>query len=173
MQVIRAPLIFFPLVLASLSDAVVALQRVGTFLIAEELADPYTVDPESKWGVEVDGDFTWETAGGPPKEAPPAKGKGPMGKGKPGKEKKGKKQEPVLPVAADADAEKAEGKEKEKEEEKPFELKDLKMRIPKGAFVAIVGRVGSGKSSVLQSLIGEMRSTRGEVRCPPPSDADR
>ncbi|KAF7982734.1 hypothetical protein HWV62_26606 [Athelia sp. TMB] len=156
-NIIRAPLIFFPLVLASLSDAVVALQRVGTFLTAEELAEPYTIDPESKWGVEVDGDFTWETAGGPPKEAPAAKGKGAMGKGKPGKEKKGKKQEPVLPVTADAE------KEKEKEEDKPFELKNLKMRIPKGAFVAIVGRVGSGKSSVLQSLIGEMRSTRGEV----------
>ena len=46
--------------------------------------------------------------------------------------------------------EKAEEKEQEKAEivdveEKPFELKDLKFRVPKGAFVAIVGRVGSGK----------------------------
>lgn len=27
----------------------------------------------------------------------------------------------------------------------PFELKDLRLSIPRGAFVAIVGRVGSGK----------------------------
>ena len=35
-------------------------------------------------------------------------------------------------------------KEKEKEE-KPFELVDVKLKIPRGSFVAIVGRVGSGK----------------------------
>jgi ABC-type multidrug transport system fused ATPase/permease subunit len=30
-------------------------------------------------------------------------------------------------------------------EERPFDLKDLRLEIKKGAFVAIVGRVGSGK----------------------------
>ncbi|KZP09468.1 multidrug resistance-associated ABC transporter [Athelia psychrophila] len=170
-NIIRMPLIFFPLVLASMSDAIVALRRVGSFLTAEELPDAYTLDPDAqgKVGVEVDGDFVWETAGGPPVEAPVAKGKGKGGKpdaakdkGKKGKKGKGK-DEPVLPVAI-TDGEKGEDVvEKEKEEEKPFELKNLKMKVPKGAFVAIVGRVGSGKSSVLQGLIGEMRSTRGEV----------
>ena len=50
-----------------------------------------------------------------------------------------------------------------KEEEKPFALANLELRIPHGQFVAIVGRVGSGKSSVLQSLVGEMRRVDGEV----------
>jgi ATP-binding cassette, subfamily C (CFTR/MRP), member 1 len=30
-------------------------------------------------------------------------------------------------------------------DEKPFELKNLKLRVPKGVFVAIVGRIGCGK----------------------------
>ena len=49
-------------------------------------------------------------------------------------------------------------------DEKPFELPHLQMRIPKRKFVAIVGKVGSGKSSVLQALTGEMRRVSGSVR---------
>lgn len=63
----------------------------------------------------------------------------------------------MLPVAAQY-TEAAEGTEGEG---KPFELKDLKFKVPAGSFVAIVGPIGSGKSSLLQALIGEMRRTRG------------
>ena len=35
----------------------------------------------------------------------------------------------------------------EKEEEPPFSFSDLRFEVPKGAFVAIVGRVGCGKVS--------------------------
>lgn len=70
-----------------------------------------------------------------------------------------KKETPTLPVSKkDADTtgsneehEESESKEVDSEkevqklDEKPFELKGLKMSIPKGAFVGIVGRVGSGK----------------------------
>jgi ABC-type polysaccharide/polyol phosphate transport system ATPase subunit len=31
------------------------------------------------------------------------------------------------------------------DEERPFELKDIVLRVPRGSFVAVVGRVGSGK----------------------------
>jgi ABC-type transport system involved in cytochrome bd biosynthesis fused ATPase/permease subunit len=36
-----------------------------------------------------------------------------------------------------------------------FTLKNLMVHIQKGDFVALVGRVGSGKSSVINALIGE------------------
>ncbi|KAG8813820.1 hypothetical protein FRC19_002163 [Serendipita sp. 401] len=37
------------------------------------------------------------------------------------------------------------------------------MHIAQGQFVALVGRIGSGKSSLMNALIGEMRKTKGEV----------
>jgi ABC-type polysaccharide/polyol phosphate transport system ATPase subunit len=49
---------------------------------------------------------------------------------------------PLLPVKT---AEDNEERESNPESEKPFELTDIALQVPKGSFVAIVGRVGSGK----------------------------
>uniref|UniRef100_A0AC11APY1 Uncharacterized protein n=1 Tax=Ovis aries TaxID=9940 RepID=A0AC11APY1_SHEEP len=43
-------------------------------------------------------------------------------------------------------------------------LKDLNIRIPEGALVAVVGQVGSGKSSVLSAILGEMEKLKGVVQ---------
>ncbi|KAF8235236.1 multidrug resistance-associated ABC transporter [Tricholoma matsutake] len=167
-NIIRAPLMFIPFVFAALSDALVALSRISKFLNAEELAEPYTIDYELKNAVTVNGDFTWETAGkleGNKFSAGTREGGMDGGwTGRKGKRPKGKG-EAALPVSVSA--KQVGGAEMEdspkKADDKPFELRDVKFNVPKGAFVAIVGRVGSGKSSVLQGLIGEMRRTRGEV----------
>ena len=37
------------------------------------------------------------------------------------------------------------------------------MHVQRGTLVAVVGRVGSGKSSLLSGLIGEMRKVSGSV----------
>ncbi|KAN0060307.1 hypothetical protein ACQY0O_007636 [Thecaphora frezii] len=50
------------------------------------------------------------------------------------------------------------------EVQEPFAMEHLNLRIAKGELVAIVGPVGSGKSSFLQACIGEMRKTGGTVR---------
>ncbi|PCH38966.1 ATP-dependent bile acid permease [Wolfiporia cocos MD-104 SS10] len=165
-NIIRAPLMFFPLVFASSTDAVVALGRISKFLVAEELDDPYTVDPDSPFAVDVEGDFAWETAHkATTGDNKPKSGGGPAKKDKKAKPEKPKRglfgrkggDNPVLPVTAGL-----EDKKDEKEpDEKPFELKDLRMKVPKGAFVAVVGPIGSGKSSLLQALIGEMRRVQG------------
>ena len=46
------------MLLAFVSDILVAMAHVSTFLTAEQLENPYTVDHESK---NVDADFAWET----------------------------------------------------------------------------------------------------------------
>jgi ATPase subunit of ABC transporter with duplicated ATPase domains len=51
-----------------------------------------------------------------------------------------------------------------KEEQSAFEVRDITMSIPRGKLVAIVGSVGSGKTSLLQGLLGEMRRTKGTVK---------
>ncbi|KAL4482732.1 hypothetical protein ABPG73_021392 [Tetrahymena malaccensis] len=47
--------------------------------------------------------------------------------------------------------------EKQKEENKKYILKNINITIPKGKLIAIIGDVGCGKSSLLQSIIGEMK----------------
>jgi ABC-type glutathione transport system ATPase component len=148
------PLIFLPFVFSTSSDAYVALGRIGAFLTAEELEEPYLIEEDSKYAVQINGDFTWETGqrtSGGQKD----KSKGKVSQ----KTKERAKTAMVLPVIGSSETE----DKASPAEDKPFELHNLKLKVFKGAFIAIVGRVGSGKSSLLQSMIGEMRKTRGEV----------
>lgn len=46
----------------------------------------------------------------------------------------------------------------------PFQLRDISLSIPHGQLCAIVGPVGSGKSALLNALIGEMRRLDGTVK---------
>ena len=47
----------------------------------------------------------------------------------------------------------------------PFSgIHDLTLAIPRGSLVAIVGPVGSGKSSLLAAMMGEMTRTSGSIR---------
>ncbi|KAG2056246.1 multidrug resistance-associated ABC transporter [Suillus hirtellus] len=42
-------------------------------------------------------------------------------------------------------------------------LEDINLTVHKGELVGVLGRVGSGKSSLLSAIIGDMRKTEGEV----------
>jgi ATP-binding cassette subfamily C (CFTR/MRP) protein 1 len=92
--------------------------------------------------VQVNADFTWETALGEKNE----KGKADEKSGENNNEVKSKKKsmetksQNLLPFTID-DSQITE------EEEPPFSFRDLRFEVPKGAFVAIVGRVGCGKVS--------------------------
>ncbi|KAF8217563.1 multidrug resistance-associated ABC transporter [Mycena galopus ATCC 62051] len=175
-SIARIPLVLLPMVLSFLAPTLVAMRRIATFLTAEELASPYTIDEHNPDAITVDGDFTWENIQDierpEEEEHDPARK---MLKAKEKKEKeraeketkkrqakeakKGQKEgEGVLPsVANDAQV------KDDNPKEEPFAIKDLKLNVHRGAFVGIIGRVGSGKSSVLQALVGEMRRSRGET----------
>ncbi|KIK57337.1 hypothetical protein GYMLUDRAFT_46212 [Collybiopsis luxurians FD-317 M1] len=191
-NLIQTPLIVLPATLAALSNVLVAVKRISTFLLAEERPAAYSIDLESDNAIECDGDFVWDVAPELDKaksdtsadEAGTAGVKGKKEvqtvKKKEKKEKKKEKkasasrskteeqtdtdgQEQVLPVTNPNPAQ-TKDDSPTPPENPPFQLKNLKLTIPRGALVAIVGRVGSGKSSILQALIGEMRKSSGEVR---------
>uniref|UniRef100_M4D807 ABC-type xenobiotic transporter n=1 Tax=Brassica campestris TaxID=3711 RepID=M4D807_BRACM len=49
------------------------------------------------------------------------------------------------------------------EEEHNLTIKHVNLRVPKGSFVAVIGEVGSGKTSLLNSLLGEMQCVHGSI----------
>ncbi|KIY65429.1 multidrug resistance-associated ABC transporter [Cylindrobasidium torrendii FP15055 ss-10] len=168
-DIIRAPLSLFPFAAAALADTLVAGGRISTFLTAEELDGTYLIEQGAEDAVKVDGSFTWERTAGSAEKDDKAKD----GADKDNDDKKSDSKKtpggPILPTTS-GDTDDTGNKEKDAasehaadDDEKPFELQDLHLRIRKGAFVAIVGRVGSGKSSILQALIGEMRRTEGST----------
>ena len=64
---------------------------------------------------------------------------------------------------ANAVAEKKRTENLDVREERVFKVEDVSMSVPRGQLVAIVGPVGSGKTSLLQGLIGEMRKANGSI----------
>ncbi|KZT07645.1 P-loop containing nucleoside triphosphate hydrolase protein [Laetiporus sulphureus 93-53] len=141
-NLLRLPLMFLPLALSATADAKNAIERLRGVFEAETQGDGQVQDPSLEVAIKVENaDFTWE---GPPPEPESAKKK----KGGRG----GKKESQVTPPA-DGD----------KLPEKIFGMKDVSLTIPHGKLVAIVGPVGSGKTSLLESMIGEMRRTAGTV----------
>ncbi|KDQ12182.1 hypothetical protein BOTBODRAFT_34790 [Botryobasidium botryosum FD-172 SS1] len=142
-NLIRSPLVMVPIALTSVGDAKVAIKRIAELLTAEEIEGDYPIERDSDMAVRVHGDFTWETAG-PPEIKAKGKGSKEQDTEKDSRLSQDSEQSPQSTPAA-------------------FQLTNVHLEIPKGAFVAIVGKVGSGKSSLLQALSGEMRKTSGHV----------
>lgn len=179
---LRFPLSMGPAVISSVMEARVSLKRLQGFLDAEEV-DPRAVTrlnpaeplpqglsvPVSPTGramrdsdvVFADGaDFTWE-AKDPPAATTDDKGKG---KGDGEKDKAG-----LLKQGGGSSASSA----KVADPTSPaapallFALRGLTFRLPRGTLTCCVGAVGSGKSSLLFAILGEMRRLGGTVavRC--------
>ena len=139
-------MIYLPAVLAALADAFVATGRITKFLTAEELGDPYLINGNHELALDVDGDFTWERVGKPSDEAEVHSGNsGTLGDtssmSKKTKENKAGKNASMRP---------SETKDNiietvKADNEEPFMLNNLRLKVAKGAFVAIIGRIGSGK----------------------------
>ena len=49
------------------------------------------------------------------------------------------------------------------EEQATWRLQDIELNVRPGQLVALVGMVGSGKSSILSALLGEMKKDAGQV----------
>ncbi|KAI0041202.1 ABC transporter [Auriscalpium vulgare] len=143
-QLLRMPLMFIPMSVASIADARNAIGRLENVFMAELVTETLVIDPTIEPAIEVkDACFTWDA---PPPEPETKKKKVYGDKGK------------AVDAAAAKDA------PKDKKDEDIFHMKDINMSVPKGKLVAIVGAVGAGKTSLLQGLLGDMRRTSGTVR---------
>ncbi|KAI9767562.1 MAG: hypothetical protein M1840_005599 [Geoglossum simile] len=158
------PLNLLPLVIGQVIDAWSSVGRIQEYLSAEDIQDEIVWDYGGRDAVEVrDACFTWERTTTP--EA--TEGKGPKKQQKTGKMGKGliaeatKTAETGRPASAGSDGA---GSLATPTEREPFKLNGLSFSISRKELIAVIGRVGSGKSSVLAALAGDMRMTKGEVR---------
>lgn len=132
----------FPRALSSLTDAQTAIERLTEFFEAETMDVSNPIDSNLDVAVRAkDATFQWATVRAPDELSERAAGK--PGKGKKGRRggKDEKAEVPPSPTTAE-----------KKLEEEPFKIENLNMEIPRGRLVAIVGPVGSGKSSILQGV---------------------
>ena len=136
--------------LNTMTDAYNAMGRLISVFTAETLEETFLVDLDAKDALLVENaSFTWETSSKPDASA---EGK------RPGKKPKGNtsQEKPVEEKASEA--------QDDLPVELPSMVPDISLVVPRGELWVVCGPVGSGKSSFLQGLVGEMRKTSGTVR---------
>jgi hypothetical protein len=138
----RQPLMLLPTAFSAATDAWNATNRLTELFLAETMDTSLSIDPAQAAAVEVTGaGFEWVTAALPSSS---------NDKSKKAASRKGTPKQSLEADRVHLSAE-------------TFRIRNLNLSVPRGSLVAIVGPVGSGKSSLLQGLIGEMKRTAGSV----------
>ncbi|KAJ3057372.1 hypothetical protein HK097_008467 [Rhizophlyctis rosea] len=151
-NLLRLPLMFLPQLIVNLADMRVAVHRIGSMLTSDELQPQPEVDRNLDYAVKIEnGEFAWESK--PPEAEKKKEGK------KVGKKKSGEK---VEEVNVDASSSSSSGSDTEGPKTTST-LRNINLHIPRGTLTAVVGTVGSGKSSLLSALVGEMKRTSGHI----------
>ncbi|WWD08510.1 hypothetical protein V865_006622 [Kwoniella europaea PYCC6329] len=138
-NVLKTPISFLPMCFTAVSDALVGIRRIGALLRSEEIPPKLNINHQSKYALDVRGDFQFESL-------------------HESNDKSQSESEPGNDENDEKDPERSSIKSIE-----PFALRNIDLKIPRGALVCIVGRVGTGKSALLSSLIGDMRQLDGHT----------
>ncbi|KAL8936625.1 MAG: hypothetical protein Q9211_004099 [Gyalolechia sp. 1 TL-2023] len=157
---LRLPLNLLPLVIGQVIDAWASIGRIQEFLLAEEQSDDFAWDMESKNAVAVkEADFTWERTitQDPDKKSPQTKEQVNAAKKASAAERAAVKA--GGPSVAGDDL----GSTSTLTSSEPFKLHGMDFTLGRHELVAVIGGVGSGKSSLLAALAGDMRRTQGHI----------
>ncbi|KAL9597789.1 MAG: hypothetical protein Q9219_004916 [cf. Caloplaca sp. 3 TL-2023] len=157
---LRLPLNLLPLVIGQVIDAWASISRIQEFLLAEEQADDFNWDMDNMNAAVVqNADFTWERTitQDPDKNSPQTKKQIKEAKKASTTEKVATKAGRSSPGGDGADSAST------LTSTEPFELHGMDFTLGRNELVAVIGGVGSGKSSLLAALAGDMRRTTGHI----------
>lgn len=133
-NMLKLPLALLPMTISMIVDAKVALRRIQSFLLAEELTFQPELDESSELGLVVkDATFEWVDT------------------------------RIVNSSIAKSTDNLLDNQSQVALDQRGNILGPINLSIPKGSLVAVVGSVGSGKSSLLNALVGEMTYIEGSV----------
>lgn len=139
-----------------------ALRRITSFLNAEELNDYVIREFDKENAVNIEGKvvFTWDLE---------TNDENKQSINNKEKKKVDKKKDDKNGIIKDEEKQNGvNGKEQDdldKDDKKElFALKDIEFSIKKGSFTAIIGQVGSGKSSLLSAILGEMQLREDKIK---------
>lgn len=150
---LRLPLNLLPLILGQVIDAWASMARIQEYLLAEEQEDDFSWKPDRQTALSVNhADFTWE------RTVTQISDKDSILDAKTPKRIK------------DSENSSVKGKSSSSEHDidvpvlnKPFELHNIDFTVAHNELIAVIGGVGSGKSSLLAALAGDMRRTNGSA----------
>ncbi|ODA84061.1 hypothetical protein RJ55_02579 [Drechmeria coniospora] len=154
---LRIPLNLLPLVLGQVTDAWSSLQRIEAFLAEEEQEEDLILSPDADAAVElIDASFTWERT--PTQDPDRGNVAGAAKAEKAAATEAGTDDDAVRSASSKGDASGAPSDRGE-----AFGIRDLSFKAGRNELIAVIGTVGSGKSSLLAALAGDMRKTNGDV----------
>ncbi|KAF9877048.1 ABC transporter [Colletotrichum karsti] len=132
---LRMPLNMLPMVIGQAVDALASVKRIQDFLLAEESTDDAQYDYTNVNAIVVeDATFTWEQTLAQARDDLNDDGRG-----------TGVRTPSTMTMI------------------EPFHIPNLDLTVGRSELVAVIGSVGSGKTSLLAALAGDMRQTGGCV----------
>lgn len=154
---LRLPLSLLPLVIGQVIDAWASVQRIQDFFLEEEQDDDFIRDMEEKNAFKMDhAEFTWERTVTQDPTKPGMDNKKNQKQDKRTHQISIKTSDPINPVDVVESTSILTQVE-------PFRLHDINLSVGRNELIAVIGGVGSGKSSLLAALAGDMRRTSGAV----------
>ena len=162
---LRLPLNLLPLVISQVVDALSSVRRIQEFLLTENIREDIVFDPELNDAVVVkDASFTWERTPSRDVEADGSELKNQKITNK----KRDTGNGSDLHSRREGDGDVAQKSKDVSEtsslttDKVPFSIKNINITIGRHELIAVIGTVGSGKSSLLAALAGDMRKVSGE-----------
>ncbi|KAJ3326933.1 hypothetical protein HDU76_012497 [Blyttiomyces sp. JEL0837] len=160
-------LLYFPLqdipnVLTAIARGVVSWKRLMAFLLVEEVDEAVNLGPNQPIAISLkDASFAWSKV---KDQNEKDQDKDQTASDSNSSEKKNVKDTALIEANGDDVVLTPVGSDSVNEDGDVIHLKDLNLDIRRGELTAIVGVVGSGKSSLLSAIVGHMSRKSGEVQ---------